>query len=100
MELLIEGNLSRDSFGLVHKIFDESESIETRGHVKGGDITVGYDRSNDSKNRINITLENATLEKTARLMKISALSYCSLKFGIETDEWRTINFCDDVGHIY
>ncbi len=98
-ELLIKGNLSRDVLNNIQPIFDSSDSNVCRveGYVRGGDITARY-RGWSSPTLIRITLENASLEKTARLIQTGALHYCGLKLELETDKWRTIDFCKDTGY--
>ena len=70
------------------KIFD-SEEIRVGGYVKGGDIEVQQE----------IQLNNASLEKISRLIQTGALNHCGLKLNLETDKWRTIDFCKDTGYV-
>ena len=70
----VEGNLDRDSFYAVPKIFDgfkepkrygEQREMELKGKVIGGDITVS---SSDGKTKINYG--NATLEEIGKFMTL------------------------------
>jgi len=95
--LSFKGNLPRDAFYRVHRIFD-SEYVKVGGKVIGGDIEVECGGSwSHQKRPIKITLKNTSLEDIERLTRTRALARCDLKLDLKTEEgWKSVNFCDEI----
>jgi len=68
-EISFRGNVSRNAFFQIPKIFDESGECRVKGYVEGGNITI---KTGKNEKDVDVILSESTLEDAEKLIRVGS----------------------------